>query len=317
MRGEFVPVWSETWRGIWLKLAKHPDAPHDLFSELYRAFAVPATQPIVPAQPMDFDEHGQLLREEDRKADADYKTALVAYARTRAQYEEALRDDARAKPAFHILLAKIAKDEKSVVAILEKSFKVIDDYDIDSIRNRYFTLVAQFVEKFSLRYDLRRPFTMHPTLTGIFAGLVRELKGITNANAQLHQLMGDFEESFRDLRADSSSNRIKTCIQKQMNLLEAIGQSCPTVTLNTLGQICDQLGTLPNTVWPHDKVRDSMKNLYGFASDYPGIRHAGKVANARRDIEMRDMVAISVLLAGFTPYLSHQLDSYAVYGGKG
>ena len=36
MRGEFLPVWSETWRDIWLKLAKHPDAPDDFFSELYR-----------------------------------------------------------------------------------------------------------------------------------------------------------------------------------------------------------------------------------------------------------------------------------------
>jgi hypothetical protein len=34
-----------------------------------------------------------------------------------------------------------------------------------------------------------------------------------------------------------------------------------------------------------------------------------------RDIDIRDMVAISVLLAGFTPYLSHQVDSNVVYRG--
>jgi hypothetical protein len=83
---------------------------------------------------------------------------------------------------------------------------------------------------------------------------------VTVSDPHLHQLMRDFEEAVRDLRADSSPNRIKTCIQKQMNLLEAIGQLCPTVTGNTLGQICDQLGTLPNSVWPHDRVRDAMKN---------------------------------------------------------
>lgn len=315
MRGEFLPVWSETWRDIWAKLAKHSDAPEDLFSELYRAFANPPAPPIEPAPATDFDEEGQLVRAEDIQADADYKAALAVFARERARYEEALRDDTRAKPAFRSVMSRMANDEKSIVTLLEKSFKIIDDYDVDSIRNHYFNLVAQFIEKFSLRYDLRRPFTLHPTLTGIFAGLVRELKIITKANAQLHQLMGDFEESIRDLKVDSSSNRIKTCIQKQMNLLEAIGQLCPTVTVNTLGQICDQLGTLPNAVWPHDKVKDAMKNLYGFASDYPGIRHAGKIANARRDIEMRDMVAISVLLAGFTPYLSHQVDSNIIFGG--
>ena len=59
-----------------------------------------------------------------------------------------------------------------------------------------------------------------------------------------------------------------------------------------------------------------MKDLYKFACDYPGIRHGGTAANARRDIDMRDMVAISVLLAGFTPYLSHQVDSNIVYRGS-
>ena len=315
MRGEFLPVWSETWRDIWSKLAKHPDAPEDLFSELYRAFTTPPVPPVAPPTPTDFNEAGEMLRAEDRQADAEYRTSLAAYARQRARYEEALRDDDRAKPAFRAALTVLATSEKAIVAILEKSFGVINDYDVDGIRNHYFLLVAQFIEKFSLRYDLRRPFTLHPTLTGIFAGLVRELKVMTKGDAQLHQLMGDFEESIRDLKADSSANRIKTCIQKQMNLLEAIGQKCPTVTGNTLGQICEQLGTLPNAVWPHDRVKDAMKDLYKFASDYPGIRHAGTAANARRDIEMRDMVAISVLLAGFTPYLSHEVDSNLIFGG--
>jgi hypothetical protein len=58
-----------------------------------------------------------------------------------------------------------------------------------------------------------------------------------------------------------------------------------------------------------------MKNLYGFASDYPGIRHGGTPANAIRGIEMRDMVAISILLAGFTPYLADQFNAYNVFRG--
>ncbi len=58
-----------------------------------------------------------------------------------------------------------------------------------------------------------------------------------------------------------------------------------------------------------------MKNLYGFASDYPGIRHGGTPANAIRTIEMRDMVALSILLVGFTPYLTDQLNADEVYRG--
>ena len=122
--------------------------------------------------------------------------------------------------------------------------------------------------------------------------------------------MKDFENSVRDLRIDCSDGRIKTCIQKQVNLLEAIGRTHPGVTQTTLGAICDQLVT-----WPHQRIRDAMKNLYGFASDYPGIRHGGTPANALRAIDMRDFVATCILLAGFTPYLANRLDADIVYRG--
>lgn len=58
-----------------------------------------------------------------------------------------------------------------------------------------------------------------------------------------------------------------------------------------------------------------MKDIYGLASDYPGIRHGGTPANALRAVDMRDMVALSILLAGFTPYLSHVLHPDVVYRG--
>jgi hypothetical protein len=123
--------------------------------------------------------------------------------------------------------------------------------------------------------------------------------------------MKEFENAVRDLRTDCSDGRIKTCIQKQVNLLEAIGQMFPGVTRTTLGAICDQVGT-----WPHEKLKVAMKDLYSFASDYPSTRHGGTPANALRLIGMRDMIAMSILLAGFTPYLSDQLNADVVYWGK-
>ena len=281
MRGELLPVWAETWRDIWSKLAKHPDAPEDLFSELYREFAQAFSSP----------------------------PSVEGLA-------DVVGNAARARLAFRNVKVQRVEGEAALIAFLERAHVVVADLGGDPLANRYFVLVEEFLTKFSLRYDLRRPFTLHPTLPGVFARMVTELKAVTRADAHLAQLMGDFEDSVRDLRADNSSNRIRVCIQRQMNLLEAIGQACPTVTENTLGRICDQLGNAPNAVWPHDRVRDAMKDLYRFACDYPGIRHAGTAANARRAIDMRDMVAISILLTGFTPYLSHQVDSNIVYRGS-
>ena len=97
---------------------------------------------------------------------------------------------------------------------------------------------------------------------------------------------------------------------KQINLLEALGSRYPGVTTNTVGAICNEVGT-----WPHNSVKDAMKNLYKFTNEYPGIRHGGNPASALRVIDMRDMVAMSVLLAGFMPYLTDQLKADSVYRG--
>ena len=77
---------------------------------------------------------------------------------------------------------------------------------------------------------------------------------------------------------------------------------------NTLGPLVSRL-----TDWPHDKIRESLVNLYHFCSDYPGIRHPGTPANARRSLEIRDATLASLLLLSFSGYLSH-LDERAVLG---
>lgn len=280
MRGEFLPVWSETWRDVWSPLAKHPGAPADLFSELYRELSLAFISAPLPE-------------------------ALA----------EVSSDTGRGRATFRQVKSKELRGERALVEFFERAQFVTIDLGGDPLANRYFLLVETFLTKFSLRYDLRRPFTLHPTLPGVFARLIGDLKDIVRRDTHLHLLMVEFEDSIRDLRADSSAGRIKTCIQKQVNLLEAIGRSFPAVTETTLGRICDQLGVAPNIIWPHNQVRDAMKNLYRFASDYPGIRHGGTPAHALREIEMKDMVAITVLLAGFAPYLSHQLNSDIVYRG--
>jgi hypothetical protein len=122
--------------------------------------------------------------------------------------------------------------------------------------------------------------------------------------------MKEFESAVRDLHSDSSEGKIKTCIQKQINLLEAVGGKCPAVTAGELGGMCSQL-----PYWPHTAVSESLKKLYGFTSDYPGIQHGGNPGGVRLSIEMRDMVAMCVLLTGFSPYLTDKLNADLVYRG--
>lgn len=273
MRGEFIGVWSETWREIWDDLAGHEAAPDDVFCELYRELATALKNPP--------------------------SVEVLA---------DIIDDPAQGREAFARTRAEELSGEWPVVAFLERVLAVLDDLGGDTLANHYFNLLAAFIEKFSLRYDLRRPCTLCPTLTGVFASLVRDLRTLTSQDAHLDSLMKDFEDAVRDLRFGCSDGRIKTCISKQFMLLEAMGALCPGVTNTTLGSMCDQLGS-----WPHATIRESLKKLYGFASDYPGIRHGTSAKGVIRNIEMRDMVAMSILLAGFTPYLTDQLDADVVY----
>ena len=367
MRGEFLNVWEDTYREIWIPLAEDERVPTDLFSQLYRELSPALKEPlggdalVIPLSDAiqlreAFDRALAMSGVEIALADAEVAfrasdatdcedlrqrrsvaeeclAALIGDAtsaeRLLAQTLSDLADDpnrraeakarsldaivndaSKSREAFGQVRSTEFVGEIALVRFIESAFEILDDVGGDPLSNRYFNLLSGFIDKFSLRYDLRRPCILCPTLPGVFASLVRDLRALTHQDPHLNTLMNEFEDAVRDLRHDGSDRRIKTCIQKQMNLLEAIGRTAPGVTENTLGAICNQVGT-----WPHEKLKDAMKNLYGFASDYPGIRHGGTPESALRAVDMRDMVAMSILLVGFTPYLAHGLNPDVVYRG--
>jgi hypothetical protein len=316
MQGEFFPVWRETWREILSKLATHPGAPDDLFSELYRVFIQPPVPPLAPT-PSVFDDDGNIVLPEDKKADTDYRDFLVMYSVERARYEEAISGDRSAKRAFKSVYLKITASEEDAMRVMEKIFRVIDDFDVDNLRNGYFLLVDKFIEKYNLRYALRRPFTLHPTPSGIYAKLYAEIVNRCQQDVALSALLRDYREAFQDIKFGPTSGRINTCLQKQVNLLEGLASINAEVKSLTLGQMCNELKT-----WPSTAVSEAAKSLYGFASDHTGLRHGtikktkfGKTPTVYRDMEMRDLVAVSVFFTGLSAYLSTQIDSQIVYGG--
>lgn len=236
--------------------------------------------------------------------------AKVVAAWNRA-VEKTLNDAQASREAFRKTATEDIASEGALVGFFESVHGILEEYENpgdDKLTNRYYLALRDFINKFSLRYDLRRPCVLCPTLPGVFASLVRDLRALTTEDPYLDDLMKDFEYAVQDLRQDASDGRIKTCIQKQVNLLEGLGRTFPGVTGTTLGAICDQVDT-----WPHEKLKAAMKDLYVFASDYPGIRHGGTPTSAIRAVDMRDMVALSILLAGFTPYLSNVLNPDVIY----
>ena len=278
MRGEFLGVWSETWREIWQPLIDHQDVPEDIFCELYRELA-----------------------------------KALKSAPSVEDLADIIDNPLQSRQAFEQIRSEYLAGERELVAFFEAVHEALEELGADELTDRYFNLLTVFIGKFSLRYDLRPPCTLCPTLPGVFASLVRDLRAITSQNTHLDSLMKDFEESVRDLRIDCSDRRIKTSIQKQVNLLEALGRVHPGVKqkTKTLGAISKQVKS-----WPHEEVRLALQSLYNFTCDYPGIRHGGTPTSEMRAVDMRDMVAMSILLVGFIPYLTHELDPNVVYWGS-
>lgn len=282
MRGELIGVWADTWREIWLPLVEEPltddgeGLPEDIFCELYRTLAPALSPPPSVENLADIIDNPEQSRE-----------------------------------AFEAIAANDLVGERALIGFFEEVHSVLEDLGGNELTNRYVDLLSCFVEKFNLRYDVRPPCMLCPTLPGLFAGLVCDLRALTSQDRHLDQLMKEYEDSVRDLRFGCTDGRIKTCIGKQFMLLEAIGALDPGVTKNTLGDMCEQLDS-----WPHATIKKALKNLYGFASDYPGIRHGSRAKGVLRAIEMRDMVAMSILLTGFTPYLERRLSGDAIFGGS-
>ena len=206
MRGEFIGVWAETWREIWLPLIEQSLAeddeglPEDIFCELFRALA-----PALSLHPSIED------------------------------LADIIDSPVQSREAFAATTANDLAGEGALASFFEGAHDALEELGGDKLTNRYFNLLSGFIDKFNLRYDLRRPCILCPTLPGVFASLVRDLRALTNQDQHLDALMKDFEEAIRDLRHDGSDRRIKTCIQKQVNLLEAIGGAAPGVTEKNAG----------------------------------------------------------------------------------
>lgn len=332
MRGEFAGVKAEIVMHVFERLVDEMTdeefQDEDLWGDLFRE-AIPA--PIQPEAPVytAFDDDGNIFLVGDIQARDAYDAASAIYQDRLEAYSDASN---RADLAWQYIVTFFedpATTENQIVKALEDAFSAIEDFGGGNLANAYYLIVENFLEKFSLRYDLRRPFSLHPTLPGMFARLIRDLKQVTSQDAALSALMHDFEEAVRDLKADQTPRKIKQCLAAQFNLLEALLSQAPGVVAyndaaeihnqtasrrqqrrpaNTFGAMCDKAG-----VWPHDDVLKSAKALYGFGSDYPGIRHGGTPRNAKREIDMRDLIAMSITLAGFTPYFSDALNAETIF----
>ena len=276
MTGSLRNHWEYTPVEIWEPLAARENSPPDLFNDLYGA-----ANELLPLPTSD------------------------------ALLEDIRNDAAKAHDAFFALKGSDFRDETAIVEFLEAANEVIADYELSGYTEFFKLLLREFIRKYNLRYRLDDPFKLRFLLPGSFTNLYSELQRLNTSNGHLTDLLRDFEHAFDHYARTQDSSDLKTCIAKASNYAEGLASFTlgnPT-TGNTLTVLANSL-----TCWPHDKVRESLVNLYHFCCDYPGIRHGGTPANKRRELTAIDSTLVCLLLLGFAGYLSPNVDERSVLG---
>jgi len=222
--------------------------------------------------------------------------------------EEFRNNPTKAYDVFCELKGTDFTSERAVIEFVEATFEVVSDFGIAGYDEFFKILLRQFLRKYNLRYRLDDPFKLRFLLPGSFSNLYAEIHRVNYGNSHLAGLLRDFEEAFDTYARDQTEAHLKSCIAKASNYAEGLA-SVTHGTPGTLGALCDHL-----VDWPHDKVKESLKNLYKFCSDYLGIRHAGNPASQLRVLGGKDSVMISVLLLTFSGYLSPQIDTQIILG---
>lgn len=267
MIGSLLDRWEYTWTDIWEPLGSETDAPVDLYIELYRTV-------------LDF-----LIIKPDFN-----------------QYSELSSDPENALEAFRSIQSKDFKGEISAISFIESAYETIDEIGVSELLHFYVILVGEFIERYNLRYILVQPFGLRVQLPWFYADIYKDLHHLNQGNSHLMELMDDFEHAFNQFVRTRSRRDLGTSIAKASNYAEGVAAATLNSPGSTLGRMCDVID-----VWPHNAVRESIKNLYNFCSDYPAIRHAGNPNNKLRELEEKDTIIISALIMAFTGYMHSQI----------
>lgn len=271
---------------LWQPLTDVDECPRSLFGEIYSGLRPFLNEPVV-----------------DYVMEADGRVRH-RYARLDDLATTAISEPAIAESLLLDISQHDFESEFAATSAISAVYDVLVDIDPDDLAGRYLGALRAFVDRYSLRYYVDAKARLWVSLAGFAAALFEQMRTRWQDNMYIRKQLDAFEHALAECLADPAETRIMTTIQKQCNLLEAIGMQHQQVQGNTLGSIVDQVGS-----WPHNNLRDAAKLLYGFASDYPGIRHGGTAGSDIRDLDIRDLAGVTLSLAGFTAYFAEDMGS--------
>jgi hypothetical protein len=266
MSGRFQDVWHYVWPEIWLELEQ---------SEVWAQLAEGSGYTVDELYMSAYVELAKALKKAPQPAD----------------YDVTANDPVLARRTLEITPASALRCEAATARFFENAYDAVSEAGSPELDDEFRRLVRRFLKFRNLRYELIEPFKLHAHLPGVFAALFSDVLVATRTAPQLRQALGDFEYAFRALERSHSEADMKTCILKATMLVEALASAVPGAKGQTLGDLCNSI-----ECWPHSAIKEAVKRIYGFCSDYPGIRHNTLSDSPIRALEMRDSIIVPMLL---------------------
>ena len=285
MKGHLRLVVDRAFVELWQPLTDHDDCPRNVFGEIYAGIS-PRLRESEP----------EYVREDDG-------TIRDISVRRNDLVARAVSDPETAETLLSGLAGEDFESELAALSAISSTFDVLCDVANEDLAARFLDLLRAFVARYSLRYYVDAKAGFWISFSGLATALFGQIRLMAASHPHVDKQLSAFEHALAECLADPVESRIKTTIQKQCNVLEAIGSKHHRVSGNTLGQIVEQVGS-----WPHKSLSDAARHLYKFASDYPGIRHGGTDRSASRELDLRDLASVTLSLVGLVAYLAEDFE---------
>jgi hypothetical protein len=294
MSGRLVEAWDYTWAELWQPLANVEDAPADLYMQIYRELANALKQPQEPKS-QDKDEWARYETDQKYRFDADSAAAS---------------DPDAAAEQFNLWMPQDFKGDHALARAFEAVFEVLDELDTPGLAREFYDLTSKFLRCHNIRYRLVEPYQLWTHVSGWFSGIISHVERFIAADAGLQVLLRDFDRSLNQASRSHVDTDYKNCILRAVILMEGIAGRMPGAAGGTFDELTKSLGK----AWPHAAVLKGFCNLYGFCSDYPGIRHGKGTEGVIRELTAADAVVTALLFLSSAGYIAPKLDLAEIVG---
>ncbi|SRR6266487_834149 len=253
-----------------------------------------------------------LSLEKRRSAPIDMYVELLRSARRKlgiqmnVATDEALHDPTLAREQFFSLPGP--SSELKSIEMLEGFYEVLNEFN-PKIAAGYTEELREFLEEHNLRYVLSSDCKIQLSIQGLLVSQLMKLRNTLSSNAHVNQSLDQLETTISKLRKATHEER--NCIVVATNLLEGIACSKTTNSENTLGRAIDGCD-----VFPHEALRNCVKEFYKFASNYPNIRHAGTLASKIRELKKDDALLAVTFALSFGTYVLDNDAGNAILDGE-